>query len=34
MLPELRMVLLPLLHGTPSEELAQALIKLQQDTKS
>ena len=34
MLPGLRMVLLPLLHGTPSEELAQALIKLQQDTKS
>lgn len=34
MLPELRMILLPLLHGAPSEELAQALIKLQQDAKS
>ncbi len=34
MLPELRMVLLPLLHGTPSEELAKALVKLQQATKS
>lgn len=34
MLPELRMVLLPLLHGSPSEELAQALVNLQQQTKS
>ncbi|EJH2587728.1 DUF3549 family protein [Vibrio parahaemolyticus] len=33
MLPELRMVLLPLLHSSPSEELATALIKLQQVTK-
>ncbi|EGQ7838110.1 DUF3549 family protein [Vibrio parahaemolyticus] len=33
MLPELRMVLLPLLHSSPSEELATALIKLQQATK-
>jgi hypothetical protein len=33
MLPELRMVLLPLLHSSPSEELAMALIKLQQATK-
>ncbi len=29
MLPALRMVLLPLLHNTPSPELAEALIKLQ-----
>ncbi|WP_394127110.1 DUF3549 family protein [Vibrio hepatarius] len=34
MLPELRMVLLPLLHSSPSEELAQALIRLQQATKA
>lgn len=34
MLPALRMVLLPLLHGTPSPELASALIQLQQATKS
>lgn len=33
MLQELRMVLLPLLHSSPSEELATALIKLQQATK-
>ncbi|EMN7139590.1 DUF3549 family protein [Vibrio parahaemolyticus] len=33
MLPELRIVLLPLLHSSPSEELATALIKLQQATK-
>lgn len=33
MLPELRMVLLPLLHSSPSEELANALVKLQQATK-
>lgn len=33
MLPELRMVLLPLLHSSPSEELASALVKLQQATK-
>ncbi|MEF1340816.1 DUF3549 family protein, partial [Vibrio rotiferianus] len=33
MLPELRMVLLPLLHSNPSEELATALVKLQQATK-
>jgi len=33
MLPELRMVLLPLLHSTPSQELAKALIQLQQATK-
>ncbi|UTZ35436.1 DUF3549 family protein [Vibrio campbellii] len=33
MLPELRMVLLPLLHSSPSEELATALVKLQQATK-
>ncbi|HBC3406133.1 TPA: DUF3549 family protein [Vibrio parahaemolyticus] len=33
MLPELRMVLLPVLHSSPSEELATALIKLQQATK-
>ncbi|MGX1924405.1 DUF3549 family protein [Vibrio sp. NH-7] len=30
MLPELRMVLLPLLHSSPSEELAKALLSLQQ----
>ncbi|MCG9583236.1 DUF3549 family protein [Vibrio tubiashii] len=34
MLPELRMVLLPLLHSSPSEELAQALINLQQAAKA
>lgn len=34
MLPELRMVLLPLLHSSPSEELAQALVRLQQATKA
>ncbi|MFN1582996.1 DUF3549 family protein [Vibrio rotiferianus] len=33
MLPELRLVLLPLLHSSPSEELATALVKLQQATK-
>ncbi|MDN3610707.1 DUF3549 family protein [Vibrio ostreicida] len=33
MLPELRMVLLPLLHSAPSQELAQALIHLQTETK-
>lgn len=32
MLPELRMVLLPLLNSSPSKELAEALIKLQQAT--
>ncbi|WP_375751113.1 DUF3549 family protein [Vibrio sp. HN007] len=34
MIPSLRMVLLPLLHGAPSEELAQALINLQNTTKA
>ena len=33
MLPELRMVLLPLLHSSPSEELTRALVNLQQATK-
>lgn len=33
MLPELRMVLLPLLHSNPSQELLAALISLQQTTK-
>lgn len=33
MLPELRMVLLPLLHSSPSQELAAALLSLQQATK-
>ncbi|AUI86760.1 hypothetical protein BS333_10360 [Vibrio azureus] len=33
MLPELRMVLLPLLHTSPSETLATALANLQQATK-
>ncbi|MDF2155547.1 DUF3549 family protein [Vibrio sp. CAU 1672] len=33
MLPALRMVLLPLLHASPSDELASALVKLQQATK-
>lgn len=34
MLPELRMVLLPLLHSSPSAELATALVNLQQATKA
>lgn len=34
MLPELRMVLLPLLHSNPSPELANALVQLQQSTKA
>ncbi len=34
MIPALRMVFLPLLHGNPSQELATALLKLQQATKS
>ncbi|WCP67887.1 DUF3549 family protein [Vibrio tubiashii] len=34
MLPELRMILLPLLHSSPSEELAKALINLQQAAKA
>lgn len=34
MLPSLRMVLLPLLNSNPSEQLADALIQLQQSTKS
>ncbi|WP_194089698.1 DUF3549 family protein [Vibrio hibernica] len=34
MLPELRVTFLPLLHNTPSPELANALITLQQQTKS
>lgn len=33
MLPELRMILLPLLNSSPSQELAAALISLQQATK-
>ncbi|USD65892.1 DUF3549 family protein [Vibrio sp. SCSIO 43136] len=33
MIPELRMVFLPLLHGAPSPELAQALLNLQQNAK-
>ncbi|MGY3568963.1 DUF3549 family protein [Vibrio paucivorans] len=33
MLPELRMVLLPLLHSNPSPELAKALVNLQQAAK-
>lgn len=33
MLPELRIVLLPMLHGTPSEDLAKALVNLQHATK-
>lgn len=33
MLPELRMVLLPLIHTSPSPELADALLKLQQSAK-
>ena len=34
MLPALRLVLLPLLHSTPSPELTNALLNLQQSTKS
>ncbi|WGW01061.1 DUF3549 family protein [Vibrio sp. YMD68] len=34
MLPELRMVILPLLHSNPSDELANALLTLQQSTLS
>ncbi|WP_394247980.1 DUF3549 family protein [Vibrio profundi] len=34
MIPTLRMVFLPLLNSRPSEELANALVKLQQATKS
>ncbi|SJN53403.1 hypothetical protein VR7878_00313 [Vibrio ruber DSM 16370] len=34
MLPELRVILLPLLHTTVSEELANALATLQQQTRS
>ncbi|GAB2666197.1 DUF3549 family protein [Vibrio panuliri] len=34
MLPELRLVLLPLLHSSPSDELANALAKLQQAAKA
>ena len=34
MLPELRLVLLPLLHPSPSAELAQALVTLQQSAKA
>ncbi|PMJ88470.1 DUF3549 family protein [Vibrio sp. 10N.261.55.A7] len=34
MLPELRMVILPLLHSSPSEELANALLLLQKTTYS
>lgn len=34
MQPSLRMVILPLLHSTPSEELTNALVNLQQSTKS
>ncbi|WP_332399247.1 DUF3549 family protein [Vibrio metschnikovii] len=33
MLPELRVVLLPLLHSSPSPELSQALVNLQRATK-
>jgi hypothetical protein len=33
MLPQLRLVLLPLLHSNPSADLAQALVNLQQSTK-
>ncbi|WP_217510891.1 DUF3549 family protein [Vibrio metschnikovii] len=33
MLPELRVVLLPLLHSSPSSELTQALVNLQRATK-
>ncbi len=34
MIPALRMVFLPLLHSNPSQELATALFRLQQTTKS
>ncbi len=34
MLPELRMVFLPLLHNAPSQDLAKALLKFQSDTRS
>ncbi|MCL9782773.1 DUF3549 family protein [Vibrio sp. S4M6] len=34
MLPELRVILLPLLHSSPTEELANALTKMQQATKN
>ncbi|MDN2481824.1 DUF3549 family protein [Vibrio agarivorans] len=34
MLPELRVVMLPLLHSNPSPQLAQALIKLQDHAKA
>ncbi|MCK6265337.1 DUF3549 family protein [Vibrio sp. ZSDE26] len=34
MLPELRLVLLPLLHSNPSEELTNALLLLQQSTRA
>lgn len=34
MLPELRMVVLPLLHSSPSDELADALLRLQQAAKA
>ncbi|MZI93507.1 DUF3549 family protein [Vibrio sp. CAIM 722] len=33
MLPQLRMVILPLLHASPSPELTQALMELQRNTK-
>ena len=33
MIPALRMVFLPLLHNAPSEELAEALTKLQQSVR-
>lgn len=33
MIPALRLIFLPLLHSNPSEELAQALLTLQQNTK-
>ncbi len=33
MIPQLRMVLLPLLHSSPSPELAQALVELQRSAK-
>ncbi|WED21189.1 DUF3549 family protein [Vibrio sp. JC009] len=34
MIPNLRLVFLPLLHSNPSKELAQALLKLQQATRT
>jgi len=34
MLPTLRLVILPLLHSTPSSELASALVNLQESTKA